>query len=86
MKDNIHYIIACDYDDRHYTQFLHIGKNNRPYFMIGVYIDEFKCYKSLRCAIKKAKEIKPLFPKYRNIAVLKVIDGQITSDSIVELF
>ena len=54
--------------------------------MIGVYTDEFKCYKSLRCAIKKAKEIKPLFPKYRNIAVLKVIDGQITSDSIVELF
>ena len=54
--------------------------------MIGAYTDEFKCYKSLRCAIKKAKEIKPLFPKYRNIAVLKVIDGQITSDSIVELF
>lgn len=86
MKDNIHYIIACDYDDRHYTQFLHIGKNNRPYFMIGIYTDEFKCYKSLSCAIKKAKKIRPLFPKYRNITILKVIDGRITSDSIVEQF
>ena len=86
MKNNIYYVIACNYDDRNYMQFLHIGKNNRPYFMIGVYTDEFKCYKSLKCAIKKAKQIKPLFPKYRNIAVLKGIDGQITSDSIVETF
>ena len=49
-------------------------------------LNDTKIEKQAKEGNKKAKQIKPLFPKYRNIAVLKVIDGQITSDSIVELF
>lgn len=86
MKNNVRYVIVYGYDDKNCPQFLHIGKNNRPYFMFGIYSDEFKCYKSLSYAIKKAKEIRPLFPKYRNIAVLKVIEGQKISEPIIELF
>ena len=85
MKNNIYYVIAYGYDNKHFSEFLHISSNNQHYFMLGAKIGDLKIYKSLKCAIKKAKEIKPLFPKYRNIAVLKVIDGQITSDSIVDL-
>ena len=86
MKNNIYYVIAYGYDNKHFSEFLHISSNNKHYFMLGAKIGDLKLYKSLKCAIKKAKKIRPLFPKYRNITILKVIDGRITSDSIVEQF
>ena len=51
--------------------------------MLGAKVGDLKIYKSLKCAIKKAKEIKPLFPMYKNITILKIANGDI--DSIVDL-
>ena len=61
MKNNIYYVIAYGYDNKHFSEFLHISSNNKPYFMLGAKVGDLKLYKSLKCAIKKAKEIKPLF-------------------------
>ena len=83
MKNNIYYVIAYGYDNKHFSEFLHISSNNKHYFMLGAKVGDLKIYKSLKCAIKKAKEIKPLFPKYKNIAILRIANGDI--DSIVDL-
>lgn len=83
MKNNIYYVIAYGYDNKHFSEFLHISSNNKPYFMSGAKVGDLKLYKSLKCAIKKAKEIKPLFPMYNNIAILKIANGDV--DSIVDL-
>lgn len=83
MKNNIYYVIAYGYDNKHFSEFLHISSNNKHYFMLGAKVGDLKLYKSLKCAIKKTKEIKPLFPMYKNIAILKIANGDI--DSIVDL-
>lgn len=81
MKNNNCYIIAHSYDNKHFNEVLHIS-NNKPYFLMGIYYAHVKIYKSLKCAIKKAKEVKPRFPMYENIAILQIKGEQ---ESVVEL-
>ena len=51
--------------------------------MLGAKVGDLKLYKYLKCAIKKANELKTLFPMYKNIAILRIANGDI--DSIVDL-
>ena len=61
MKNNIYYVIAYGYDNKHFSEFLHISSNNKPYSMFGAKVEDLKLYKSLKCAISKASENNYIF-------------------------
>lgn len=82
--ENFSYVIALGFNGKPKNEFLHIDKSKKPYFMLGVYTDEFVCYQYKTCALKKARKIRPLFSKDKDIIILKVKNGQrITEGHIV---